>query len=135
MDVMEDKLKGEMMDLQHGSCFMKSPKIEASTGKFWWQPSTQLLLLQPIHLKMFTKSVIILWLWDQWPIKKILFVKFYRCLIKILLLDFMCFLLFYNSLIISKQFLATVLQIVYVNVCVQKTNKPQTVLYEKHLQI
>lgn len=31
VDVVADKLKGEMMDLQHGSCFMKSPKINAST--------------------------------------------------------------------------------------------------------
>uniref|UniRef100_A0A1B6DNB7 L-lactate dehydrogenase n=1 Tax=Clastoptera arizonana TaxID=38151 RepID=A0A1B6DNB7_9HEMI len=31
VDVVGDKLKGEMMDLQHGSCFMKSPKINAST--------------------------------------------------------------------------------------------------------
>ncbi|XP_026859077.1 L-lactate dehydrogenase B-B chain isoform X2 [Electrophorus electricus] len=27
VDVMEDKLKGEMMDLQHGSLFIKTPKI------------------------------------------------------------------------------------------------------------
>ncbi|KAL1766635.1 L-lactate dehydrogenase A chain isoform X2 [Sigmodon hispidus] len=27
VDVMEDKLKGEMMDLQHGSLFLKTPKI------------------------------------------------------------------------------------------------------------
>ncbi|CAH0716708.1 unnamed protein product, partial [Brenthis ino] len=31
VDVMEDKLKGEMMDLQHGSAFMKNAKIQAST--------------------------------------------------------------------------------------------------------
>uniref|UniRef100_A0A8C7KJT4 L-lactate dehydrogenase n=1 Tax=Oncorhynchus kisutch TaxID=8019 RepID=A0A8C7KJT4_ONCKI len=30
VDVMEDKLKGEMMDLQHGSLFLKTPKIVAS---------------------------------------------------------------------------------------------------------
>ncbi|XP_067090155.1 L-lactate dehydrogenase B-A chain isoform X2 [Osmerus mordax] len=29
VDVMEDKLKGEMMDLQHGSLFLKTPKIVA----------------------------------------------------------------------------------------------------------
>nr|XP_057942866.1 L-lactate dehydrogenase C chain-like [Doryrhamphus excisus] len=29
VDVMEDKLKGEMMDLQHGSLFLKTPKIIA----------------------------------------------------------------------------------------------------------
>nr|CAH7746532.1 unnamed protein product [Callosobruchus chinensis] len=28
---MEDKLKGEMMDLQHGSLFLKNPRINAST--------------------------------------------------------------------------------------------------------
>lgn len=33
VDVMEDKLKGEMMDLQHGSAFMKNARIQASTGK------------------------------------------------------------------------------------------------------
>ncbi|XP_026500670.2 L-lactate dehydrogenase isoform X2 [Vanessa tameamea] len=31
VDVMEDKLKGEMMDLQHGSAFMKNARIQAST--------------------------------------------------------------------------------------------------------
>uniref|UniRef100_UPI00358EF16C L-lactate dehydrogenase-like isoform X2 n=1 Tax=Myxine glutinosa TaxID=7769 RepID=UPI00358EF16C len=30
VDVMEDKLKGEMMDLLHGSLFLKTPKIVAS---------------------------------------------------------------------------------------------------------
>lgn len=34
VDVMEDKLKGEMMDLQHGSSFMRNAKIQASTGKY-----------------------------------------------------------------------------------------------------
>uniref|UniRef100_A0A8P0PA40 L-lactate dehydrogenase B chain n=3 Tax=Canis lupus TaxID=9612 RepID=A0A8P0PA40_CANLF len=29
MDVLEDKLKGEMMDLQHGSLFLQTPKIVA----------------------------------------------------------------------------------------------------------
>ena len=29
-DVMEDKLKGEMMDLQHGSLFLKTPKLVSS---------------------------------------------------------------------------------------------------------
>uniref|UniRef100_A0A2R9AXC5 Lactate/malate dehydrogenase N-terminal domain-containing protein n=1 Tax=Pan paniscus TaxID=9597 RepID=A0A2R9AXC5_PANPA len=27
VDVIEDKLKGEMMDLQHGSLFLRTPKI------------------------------------------------------------------------------------------------------------
>ncbi|XP_068988926.1 L-lactate dehydrogenase-like isoform X1 [Bombus flavifrons] len=31
VDVMADKLKGEMMDLQHGSAFLKNAKINAST--------------------------------------------------------------------------------------------------------
>lgn len=31
IDVVEDKLKGELMDLQHGSLFLKNPKINAST--------------------------------------------------------------------------------------------------------
>lgn len=30
---MEDKLKGEMMDLQHGSLFLKTPKIVAGKGE------------------------------------------------------------------------------------------------------
>ena len=29
VDVLEDKLKGEMMDLQHGSLFLQTPKIVA----------------------------------------------------------------------------------------------------------
>ncbi|XP_043286414.1 L-lactate dehydrogenase-like [Venturia canescens] len=31
IDVMEEKLKGEMMDLQHGSAFLKNARINAST--------------------------------------------------------------------------------------------------------
>lgn len=31
IDVMADKLKGEMLDLQHGSAFLKNPRISAST--------------------------------------------------------------------------------------------------------
>ena len=30
---MEDKLKGEMMDLQHGSLFLKTPVIVADKGE------------------------------------------------------------------------------------------------------
>lgn len=33
IDVNADKLKGEMLDLQHGSAFMKNAQINASTGK------------------------------------------------------------------------------------------------------
>ena len=32
VDVMEDRLKGEMMDLQHGSLFLKTSKIVADKG-------------------------------------------------------------------------------------------------------
>lgn len=32
MDMAEDKVIGEMMDLQHGSAFMKNAKVTASTG-------------------------------------------------------------------------------------------------------
>uniref|UniRef100_A0A1B0GME5 L-lactate dehydrogenase n=1 Tax=Phlebotomus papatasi TaxID=29031 RepID=A0A1B0GME5_PHLPP len=31
VDVMEDKLRGEMLDLQHGTAFMKNARIDAST--------------------------------------------------------------------------------------------------------
>ncbi|VEN60297.1 unnamed protein product, partial [Callosobruchus maculatus] len=31
IDCMEDKLRGEMMDLQHGSLFLRNPKISSST--------------------------------------------------------------------------------------------------------
>lgn len=33
VDVMEDKLKGEVMDLQHGSLFLKTHKIVADKGQ------------------------------------------------------------------------------------------------------
>jgi Malate/lactate dehydrogenases len=32
VDVVADKLKGEMMDLQHGLTFMKHSRVNASTG-------------------------------------------------------------------------------------------------------
>lgn len=32
VDVMDDKLKGEMMDLQHGSLFLHTHKIVADKG-------------------------------------------------------------------------------------------------------
>lgn len=32
VDVMEDILKGEMMDLQHGSLFLRTPKIVSGKG-------------------------------------------------------------------------------------------------------
>jgi malate/lactate dehydrogenase len=33
VDVVADKLKGEMMDLQHGLTFMGHARVKASTGK------------------------------------------------------------------------------------------------------
>jgi malate/lactate dehydrogenase len=38
-DMMEDKLKGEMLDLQHGLTFCKSIKVTASTGSVGLLPS------------------------------------------------------------------------------------------------
>lgn len=35
VDVMEDKLKGEAMDLQHGGLFLRTPKIVADKGEEW----------------------------------------------------------------------------------------------------
>uniref|UniRef100_A0A8I3WEI3 L-lactate dehydrogenase A chain n=1 Tax=Callithrix jacchus TaxID=9483 RepID=A0A8I3WEI3_CALJA len=32
VDVIEDKLKGEMMDLQHGSLFLRTPKIVSDSA-------------------------------------------------------------------------------------------------------
>lgn len=32
VDVMEDKLKGELMDLQHGLTFVNHVKVDAGTG-------------------------------------------------------------------------------------------------------
>uniref|UniRef100_A0A8C8UG06 L-lactate dehydrogenase n=1 Tax=Peromyscus maniculatus bairdii TaxID=230844 RepID=A0A8C8UG06_PERMB len=34
VDVMEDKLKGEMMDLQHGSLFLRTPKIVSARFRY-----------------------------------------------------------------------------------------------------
>jgi malate/lactate dehydrogenase len=36
--IMEDKLKGEMLDLQHGLTFCKSIKVTASTGSVAYYP-------------------------------------------------------------------------------------------------
>lgn len=36
VDVAADKLMGEMMDLQHGSAFIKNAKVQASTGTTWF---------------------------------------------------------------------------------------------------
>ena len=33
VDVQEDRLRGEMMDLQHGQAFTKAVKIQAGTGE------------------------------------------------------------------------------------------------------
>lgn len=51
VDVMEDKLKGEMMDLQHGSLFLKTSKIVADKGAGLLPPPICLFLtLQYIHI-------------------------------------------------------------------------------------
>ncbi|KFQ76462.1 L-lactate dehydrogenase A chain, partial [Phoenicopterus ruber ruber] len=34
VDVVEDKLRGEMLDLQHGSLFLRTPKIVSGKGKY-----------------------------------------------------------------------------------------------------
>lgn len=44
IDVMEDKLKGEAMDLQHGSLFLKTHKIVADKGKAAYSETS------PLHL-------------------------------------------------------------------------------------
>ena len=43
VDVMEDKLKGEMMDLQHGSLFRRTPKIVS--GKDYNVPANSKLVI------------------------------------------------------------------------------------------
>lgn len=45
IDVMEDKLKGEAMDLQHGSLFLKTHKIVADKG----ETSAFLFVPQPVR--------------------------------------------------------------------------------------
>jgi len=37
--MMADKLKGEMMDLQHGLTFLKNVKITADTGRRAYSPN------------------------------------------------------------------------------------------------
>lgn len=41
VDVMADKLQGEMLDLQHGSAFMKNASINASTGENYFLGNPQ----------------------------------------------------------------------------------------------
>jgi len=33
VDMVENKIKGEMMDLQHGQAFLRTVKVVASTGR------------------------------------------------------------------------------------------------------
>lgn len=54
VDVMEDKLKGEMMDLLHGSLFLKTPKILADKGKLHFS-SVDIVNTQP-QLQIFSLS-------------------------------------------------------------------------------
>ncbi|XP_043083840.1 L-lactate dehydrogenase B-B chain isoform X2 [Puntigrus tetrazona] len=46
VDVVEDKLKGEMMDLQHGSLFLKTPKIVSGKGVRQQEGESRLNLVQ-----------------------------------------------------------------------------------------
>lgn len=50
VDVMEDKLKGEVMDLQHGSLFLKTHKIVADKGMILNQENKNLSPIIEINL-------------------------------------------------------------------------------------
>ena len=51
MDMLEDKLKGEMMDLQHGLALASNVRIKASTGKNKKEVSSRLTINSlKIHL-------------------------------------------------------------------------------------
>uniref|UniRef100_A0A8C9JRK9 L-lactate dehydrogenase A chain n=1 Tax=Panthera tigris altaica TaxID=74533 RepID=A0A8C9JRK9_PANTA len=47
VDVMEDKLKGEMMDLQHGSLFLRTSKTVSGKD---YNPCGYILMLDGTHL-------------------------------------------------------------------------------------
>lgn len=53
VDVMADKLQGEMLDLQHGSAFMKNASINASTGEnnFLGESAVQILNYSQLPIK------------------------------------------------------------------------------------
>lgn len=57
---MEDRLKGEVMDLQHGSLFLKTSKIVADKGRH--APLSQARILSAAYssLLIITKDVIFL---------------------------------------------------------------------------
>lgn len=50
VDVMEDRLKGEMMDLQHGSLFLKTSKIVAGKGDWVHHPHPTVVQAGSPHL-------------------------------------------------------------------------------------
>lgn len=51
VDVAADRLKGELMDLQHGSFFMKSAHLQASTGTVFYILLTSKKLFTLIVIK------------------------------------------------------------------------------------
>lgn len=56
---MEDRLKGEVMDLQHGSLFLKTSKIVADKGRH--APLSQARILSAAYSSLvITKDVIFL---------------------------------------------------------------------------
>uniref|UniRef100_A0A665WI88 L-lactate dehydrogenase n=1 Tax=Echeneis naucrates TaxID=173247 RepID=A0A665WI88_ECHNA len=57
VDVMEDKLKGEMMDLQHGSLFLKTPKIVADKAGVRQQEGESRLNLVQRNVNIFKHIV------------------------------------------------------------------------------
>uniref|UniRef100_A0A8I3NTQ0 L-lactate dehydrogenase B chain n=1 Tax=Canis lupus familiaris TaxID=9615 RepID=A0A8I3NTQ0_CANLF len=59
VDVLEDKLKGEMMDLQHGSLFLQTPKIVAD--KDYSVPANSKIKLKYDEVAQLKKSADTLW--------------------------------------------------------------------------
>lgn len=58
VDVAADKLQGELMDLQHGSAFIKNAKIQASTGMFCvCMRVAACVSMFNVHINLFTADV------------------------------------------------------------------------------
>uniref|UniRef100_A0A8C2LVH1 L-lactate dehydrogenase n=1 Tax=Cricetulus griseus TaxID=10029 RepID=A0A8C2LVH1_CRIGR len=57
VDVMEDKLKGEMMDLQHGSLFLRTPKI-VSGKDYNVTPNSKLVIVTVNIFKFIIPNVV-----------------------------------------------------------------------------
>jgi L-lactate dehydrogenase len=57
VDIMQDKLKGEMMDLQHGSLFLRLPKIVSSKDYCVTANSKLVIITVGIHQQEGEKSV------------------------------------------------------------------------------